>query len=318
MGFWQGLNEGLTFVIEEKARKTELEQARQERAAEREAAKAEREAAAKTAREDRLSEIVFGALVEKQKRDADAKVVSEEALQFFQRFPADSKNPNLEVLKNNPAQAAQLEKELRAWEVKNAGQVPMPQGDALWDFIVVTPTGQAKSVLPEGDINLHPTSYEEAAKSVAGIEETSGPTAVAQIKPTLYGTPNTENMKEARRALEQEVLKKANAALALVAGDAGADSDLRDAIGQFSNPNSEGYTKLMNLYGQDAFNTVASLGNAFSVAALQDPSLSNFSARRTEDINLANEVLNDPASSASEIAQAKELLNRAYGGNYGG
>jgi hypothetical protein len=35
MGFWQGLNEGLTFVIEQKTRKNELEAARQERAAER-------------------------------------------------------------------------------------------------------------------------------------------------------------------------------------------------------------------------------------------------------------------------------------------
>jgi hypothetical protein len=35
MGFWQGLNEGLTYVMEDKARKKELEDARQERAAER-------------------------------------------------------------------------------------------------------------------------------------------------------------------------------------------------------------------------------------------------------------------------------------------
>lgn len=37
MGFWQGLNEGLTYVMEDKARKKELEAARQERASERQA-----------------------------------------------------------------------------------------------------------------------------------------------------------------------------------------------------------------------------------------------------------------------------------------
>ena len=37
MGFWQGLDQGLTYVMEDKARKKELEDARQERAAERQA-----------------------------------------------------------------------------------------------------------------------------------------------------------------------------------------------------------------------------------------------------------------------------------------
>jgi hypothetical protein len=113
-------------------------------------------------------------------------------------------------------------------------------------------------------------------------------------------------------------MKKAAAELAAVAGDATADADLRAAIDQFTDPSSEGYATLMAKYGQSAFNTVASQGNAFSVAVMQDPSFVTFSTARLQDIELANQYLNDPSSTPEEIATARELLNQAYGGNYGG
>jgi len=328
MGFWQGVNEGLTFVMEADTRKKEIEQARKDRLAERqsdaEIRRQELEQARKYSLEDRdaankdkIRELMIGYGLERTKEEKAAEGLKLEAAKLFQLFP-DESNDKLEFLKSDPKAAAEAYSIVSDIMTKAAaGGAPITPDVAL-GFVYVNQYGEAKSVAPDLDIANYPATWEGLSSYREATLTPSGPTTIVSANPQAYLKPNTENMGVVRGAFERAVQAKAIADLPTLAGNATEESKLRASIEDFKNPNSEGYREIMKKYGQPIFNTFASKGDDFSAAILQDPNFTEFSTKRFGDIQLANQILNDPESSEDDKVGARELLNQAYGGNYGG
>jgi hypothetical protein len=96
MGFWQGLNEGYTYVMEEKARKKELMDAKQERMDERTAAKQERmdersynENQRKLEYNRNMTMATVPLLIEKRKQEEALAAVSAQQGRYFQERLSD-------------------------------------------------------------------------------------------------------------------------------------------------------------------------------------------------------------------------------------
>lgn len=310
MGFWQGVNEGLTYNMEKKALREEKQQAldlrKQERAEDRQY---ESDMFMKKIAEERKTALFELALKRKQDTTLSAELTGK-ATSFLGRLEGVD-DPRVAALANSPAMAAALEDKIVGIQeaAANAGQnVPLLQGEALLDLLTVYDSG-AGTVAPV-DI-----TYEDIASSDYSNAEDFYRTAEAlSAQPRgVYATLNPEasrmydpkSLEEGRKAFDQEVLRAASQELAAVKDDPTASSDLRALMDGYSKENSAERFALMDRFGPQAFASLANIGNPYVQNLAKDPQLSRYSA-----VWQLQGVLTDPEATPEEKAKAQELLGR--------
>jgi hypothetical protein len=310
MGFWQGINRGFAAVQEEKTRKRERQEELDLRKAEREEQrKYERETFMLQTAEGRR-DTLLALYVKKEQERAEAGALTGKAQSFLGRL-GDSEDPRVAALAGDPRTAAELEDQIRAIEIdaaKSGVELPPLQGESLLDLLTVYDSG-TKTVAPvqvtfdellSGDFSNTETYYETAA----ALSQPT-PRIDVKINPEAYRKYDPKTLEEGRKAFDQEVLSLANQALTDAAGDADKSSDIKSLIDGYATQGSAERFALMDMFGQQAFVSLAETGNPYVQNIEQDPQLSRYST-----VYQLNRVIADPEATEEEKAKAQELLAR--------
>ena len=316
MGFWQGMNEGLTFVLEEKARKKELEDARQERAAERQFNIDLEQTRYDRASADRFREVMFQLRMDKDTRDAEVEKLKQKAAPLWQLYEG-SKNPKLEELKASPAAAAETYAIVTdIMEKAAAASVPMDIETAL-SFVFINSSGEVESVAPDLNMENYEPTWEGAAAYRRATETVTQPNVVVSVDPKAYARTSTENIRVVSDAFNKTVLAAANADLARLApDDVTGKANLMNLIEGFGNTDSQQYFTLASAYGQTAYNMLVAPGGEFALAAQSAPQFRVYEIDRQATIEAAKMTIDDPSSPPAAIEAARADL-RQLGVPYG-
>ena len=286
MGFWQGLDAGLTAHLEEKARQKERQQEIDLRIAERdEVRKYERDLFMEQVKQDRIT----AALTERQRTYSEIATANREAAAdaaaFLTRLEGVD-DPRVAALAESPLVAANLEKELRKIEVTAASSglrnMPLLRGEALLELTTVSlPEGGVAPIeLPSIEDILGRDLGDEEAYFTTMQEVSQKPvTGTATLNPAAYYVPDPEVLEEGRKAFDQAVLRAANSAMtaAQQQGDAGLSSDLRAKIEGYGKEGSAERFELMDMFGQQAFASLITMDNPYIQDIQSDPMLSTYS-----------------------------------------
>jgi hypothetical protein len=317
MGFWQGINEGLTYSLEAKARKQERQQELDLRKQDMEIRRQERAEDRAFAKEDfklqiaeKNRETLFGLYVKREQEKSEVAALSGKANMFLGRLEGVD-DPRVAALAKDPRTAAELEDQLKSIEIeaaKNDVDLPPMQGEALLDLLTVydsksdsvAPVGVTFEDLLSGDFSNQDTYYQTAAAL-----STPAPRVSATINAEAYRLRDPKKLEEGRRAFDQEVLRAANERLAEVKDDPTASSELQGLMEGYAKEGSAERFALMDMFGQQAFASLASAGNPYIQNLEEDPTLSRYSAMWQ-----LQGVLNDPEATEEEKAKAQELLGR--------
>lgn len=286
MGFWQGLNSGLKAIQEEKTRKEERQQELDLRKAEREEQrKYDRDLFMEQVKQDRIT----AALTTRQKTYQETATAEREAAAdaaaFLTRLEGVD-DPRVAALAESPLVAANLERELRKIEITAASQglknMPLLRGEALLELTTVR--------LPEGGVApIELPSIEDILGRDLGDEETyfttmqevsqTPRTGTATLNPAAYYVPDPKVLEEGRKVFDQAVLRAANAAMSAAdeQGDAGLSANLRAKIENYGKEGSSERFALMDMFGQQAFATLAQMDNPYVQDIQSDPMLSAYS-----------------------------------------
>jgi len=333
MGFWQGLNQGLGVVQEEKARKRELEARQQEIQDDRAIRAKEREDDRKFAREDymfQLGESRRDALLTVfAKREADraaSQALTGKANLFLGRLEG-SMDPRVAALATDPATAAALEDKAIAIETARAEKgidLPPLQGEILLDLLTVqvSETGQVKPV----DVDIEDlmsmdltdrTQYEKLMIDLS--RPTTG--VYADISPEAFRIPDPKRLEEGRALFDQEVLRAANAYLTENAGDASVDEKMRPLIEGYAKAGSAERFALQEQFGAVAAANILSMENNPYVQDIsKDPQLAPFVGQAFVNIEQQKlkAIVDNPATPADQRQEAIDLLKTRHGVDYGG
>lgn len=333
MGFWQGLNQGLGVVQEEKARKRELETRQQEIETERDIRKQEREEDRKFAREDYMTGLIesrrdalIGVFAQKQAEKAAAQALTGKANLFLGRLEG-SMDPRVAALANDPATAAALEDRAIAIETARAEkgiELPPLQGEILLDLLTVqvSDTGQVKPV----DVDIEDlmsmdltdrTQYEKL------MIDLSRPTTrvYADISPEAFRIPDPKRLEEGRKLFDMEVLRAANAYLTENAGDASIDEKMRPLIEGYAKEGSAERFALQEQFGAAAAANILTMENNPYVQDIsKDWQLAPFVGQAYTNIEQQNlkTIVDNPATPADQRQEAIDLLKTRHGVDYGG
>lgn len=310
MGFWQGVNEGLTYSLEQKARRQERQQEidlrKQERAEDRAAAKED----FKLQIAEKNRETLFGLYVKREQEKSEVAALTGKANMFLGRLEGVD-DPRVAALAKDPRTAAELEDQLTAIEVKAQGSgadMPPLQGEALLDLLTVydpksdsvTPVGITFEDLLAGDFSNQETYYQTAAAL-----STPAPRVTATISPKAHRMYDPKKLEEGKKAFDQEVLRAASERLAEVKDDPTASSEIQGLMEGYAKEGSAERFALMDMFGQQAFANLAALDNPYVQNLEEDPTLSRYSAMWQ-----LQGILNDPEATEEEKAKAQELLGR--------
>jgi hypothetical protein len=310
MGFWQGINRGFAAVQEEKTRKRERQQEIDLRKAElEEQRKYDRETFMLQTAESRRDSLL-GLFVKQEQEKAEAGALTGKAQSFLGRL-GGIEDPRVAALAGDPRTAAELEDAIRAIEIdaaKSGVELPPLQGESLLDLLTVYDPG-TKTVAPvqvtfdellSGDFSNTETYYETAA----ALSQPT-PRVDVKINPEAYRKYDPKTLEEGRKAFDQEVLSLATQALTDAAGDADKSSDIKSLIDGYATQGSAERFALMDMFGQQAFVSLAETGNPYVQNIEQDPQLSRYST-----VYQLNRVIADPEATEEEKAKAQELLAR--------
>jgi hypothetical protein len=326
MGFWQGLNEGLSYVMEDKARKKELEAARQERLDERQASmdfqreqynlqKEDSAAIRKEERTSRLQETFLPVYADFKKRQMEATAVSGKAENLYKIF-GDSNDPKVVALRNNPAVAAGLWESITKVQEKAAGQgvklkIDLP---TLLANIVVNGSGEPIPLLTNQGIPKIET-FDDLATAVATFSVSMG-TATAELSPEFGFIPDPANLVEGRRLFDKTLFTIAGQERDRILEAAGDDSNgagqrAFDNISKYMEAASSGdaaaRAELEGMFGQQAFEATTDLNNIYTNALVDTPEFKPY----METIEIKRELLvivNDPNSTEERKNGAKQRL----------
>jgi hypothetical protein len=337
MGFWQGLNEGLTYVMEDKARKKELEAARQERLDERQAnmdfqmrqyeiQKADAAAAAEAARVDRLQEIALPLYVDRAKQEAEVKRVTAGAQSLLSIFensedPNIINDPKVIALRNNPSIADKLWKDITAVREKAVSQgITLPvDPQTLLDNMVVTGSGEPVPLLTSGGfpkINNYDDLVEAAATFSAPLT-----TAEAELDPEYGFIPDPTNLVEGRKLFEKNLFTVAAQERDRILKEAGEDVD---GAGQIAFGKIEKLLKdagtdpaaraeLERRFGQQAFDATITLNSPYTNALSDTPEFGAYMTQFKADTVRLQEIVADPNSTPAQKTAAQEELDKRIG-----
>lgn len=339
MGMWQGLLEGMNQVEDKKTREKELQDARDERAKEFQQqldveelrykrSKADADAIYIRGRKDKaededksqtnkFTETLIPLFVQREQTKAAAKVVDTNARALFAMFP-DSKDPKLEILKNNPTVASALYTEIQNAKKAAMGKgLDLPfEGQALLDNVMVTAVGDASYVEPDFESFFKEPidTVEKYVKAAAAIAAPL-PGATFVLNPETYFIPDGKNLTEAGKVFDDKVVELAVAAQGAFDNNAAEWTDLQELITSYkTDPGAR--VKLRSNFGQNAYNAIVDNPNPYTDAIEQDPSMTTFSKnyQRSKDIQKVQAILVDPNASEQNKAEAAALLRQLTGG----
>lgn len=321
MGFWQGVNEGLTYSLEKRAREKELADAKAERQYERDLAKKQRE-------EDRVFEReMFQQKILESRRDdlfkiAAARAKSQgEVSQFVgkaqalvSRFPGMEDDPRVAALMQNPMAAAQLEDTFREIEKKRAENdldLPPLMGATALDLITVqTPEGNFAPVSLSPEDILAMDMSDRAAYEGAMIElQRTPPGLDVTVSPEAYRMTNPKVLEEGRAAFDQEVLRAATQALNAASENPEAFTRLRTLLEDAGKENSPGMIALRDMFGAQALSSLQGMDSPYIQNLEKDPQLKRYFA-----ILELSRIASDPTATEDERTRAGELMRRLQGG----
>lgn len=312
MGFWQGMNAGLTSVLEEKARKRERQEEIDLRRAEREEQrKYEREMFMLQTAESRR-DALLSIYAKKEQEKAEVGALAGKAQSFLGRI-GDSEDPRVAAIASDVRTAADLEDQLRNIEIEAAKagvELPPLQGEALLDLLTVYDTG-TQTVSPvqitfddllSGDFS----QAEDYYKTAAALSQPT-PRVDVRLSPEAYRKYDPKTLEEGRKAFDQEVLRLANLTLQSpeIESDSDAFASIKALVDGFGEANSAERFALMDMFGPEAFASLAESNNPYIQNLEQDPQLSRYST-----LFQLNQVLADPEATEEEKAKAQELITR--------
>ena len=329
MGFWQGMNEGLTYVLEDKARKKEQDALRQERMDERTAAQAEKIADRAYAREQMMFQLNEGrrdsllGLFAKQEADkAESQKLTGQAQAFFSRVGEDAiEDPKVQALMNNPRLAAQLEEQAQALEKDLATKgvdAPPLRGQNLLDALAVfdpdTGAVAASNITLDDLMSMDLSDRSNYEKTMLDLSRTQGGgDAYATIKPDAYRVADPKKLEEGRKMFDQLVLRQAQTELANLDEASGEWADLKAQIDGYREENSAERLAIQDKYGYGAYKTLLETDNPYIQGLKNDPQLGQFSTMYTAEAQL-RAILADPEASQADKDGAAARL-RAWGMN---
>lgn len=330
MGFWQGLNEGLGVIREEKARKRELEARQQEIETEREIRKQEREQdwqrqieMFKMQQTQGFQEALYTQYAKREQAKLEAEGLRGKANTFLSRI-GDVDDPRVAQLASNPAVAAQLEDKYQEIQIGLAqkGIDPIPlEGQTLLDALTVQ--GSQGQVLP---VDITPddiaavTSQEDFFKTLFELSQPVVPTVSASFKPEVYLVPDPKNLQEGRNLFDQLVLEQANAYLEQNAGDANVDAEIRPLIEDYAKEGSAAKTKLRSMFGVTAAATLLETsGNPYLSGIQKDPQLAPFLAQAyaASEQQKLKAIVDNPGTPPDQRQEAIDLLKTRHNIDYG-
>lgn len=304
MGFWQGMNEGLTYVLDKKAA---------EASEEKQYAFIREEYQRKLidGRRDKLLELRIA-------RGGDSKEANEvtnQAKAFFARLGEDVlTDPRAQALLKSPTLAAQLQEQVSAIEVSRAKEgldAPPLQGQNLLDLLTIYDT-ETDTVAPAAlsvdeilalDVS-NPATYEEA---VLGLTNTQGDSAYATINPNAYLMVDPKKLEEGRKLFDEFVLQEAQTALLNIGEeDTAAKSDLLGLIEGYKVADSTERMKLQDQFGYSAYKKLRETNNPYIQDFKSDPKFDRFRLKYAED--QARAILADPEASQNDIDGANAWL----------
>lgn len=326
MGFWQGLNEGLTYVMEDKARKKELEAARQERAAERQAdialeekrfQRGKEEAAALRLEENknRLRESLVPLYVQRQQEIDAATKVSAGASQLYDIF-GDSTDPKVVALRNNPqvADAIWTEINKRREEAAKSGVILSIDLQTLLDNLVVKGSGEVVPVTLDAAL-IDVTDFEGYVSSVSKLS-TPLTSATAILSPEYGLIPNAKNLEEGRKLFDTNLYTIAGQQRDALLADSQTDTTgekqkawdkLNNTIQAATKGDAAAVATLRDTYGQQAFEATVATDNMYTAAIVDTPEFAPFAETYNLKAQLVG-ILSDPTATDTDKATAKDKL----------
>jgi len=334
MGFWQGLNEGLGVVREEKARKKEFDARQQEIQTERDIRRQEREQDYSRQKEmftlqqnASRQDALYAVYLKRQQEKAAAVALRGKANTFIGRL-GESNDPRVSALMSDPATAAQLEDTVQEIERKRAESgVDMPplQGKVLLDLLTVQvpETGQVKAV----DIDLEEintadlSNTDEFFRLNYELTRPVTPSVSASINPKAYFIPNPKTLEEGRVLFDDLVLQQANAYRETVANDPNKAADIDSMLKEYATEGSAGRTKLRAMFGPAAAETLlASSDNPYLSSVQQDPQLAPFVNQASANIEQQQlrAIVDNPGTPPDQRQEAIDLLKTRHGIAYAG
>ena len=327
MGFWQGLNEGLTYVMEDKARKKEQDALRQERMDERTAAQAEKVADRAAAREENLAKVKAAgitafaplAIAYANQNKASGELLTKQTSLMGRLSDADKEDPKYLALVNDPWQAAALEDQIRAAELKRQDSGNRDdsifRGQNLLDIAVgVTQAGEAV-VFPDPFELLAEIDFSDPISVAKAQARLAVPERVVDVRldPKVYFTADPKLLEEGRKTFDQLVLNKAQTNLNAYDVTGGAWGDLNDAIVNYGKDDLAARMELQNKYGYAAFKEMVALNSAYISNAKDDPQFTPYVTQYQTELDAATQALmNSPTASQADKNKAK-TLRRTWG-----
>ena len=336
MGMWQGILEGMNQVEAKKTREKELQDARDERAKEFQQqldveelrykrSKADEDARYVRGRKDDASDAASALatkrtealmpLVIQRIQDAKAaKTITSSAQALYDRF-GDSEDPKLKILKENPAVAAKVQEQLLAAEktAKEKGlDIPF-SGQGLLENIIIARTGDAEYVEPDyGSILSTPIEDAAGFAKVAAELTAPLPSATFVLDPSIYYIPDTKNIGEAGKAFDTMVIQQASAAQAALPESAAGWTELQNLMEGYDGKDPSARVKLRSLYGQKAYEALASSDNPIAKTIVDSPEMITFSKISEAKITL-RQIITSPTADADTKAAAQRKLAELEG-----
>ena len=326
MGFWQGLNEGLTYVMEDKARKKELEAARQERAAERQAdialeekrfQRGKEEAAALRLEENkmRMRDALVPLYVQRQQEIDAATKVTAGASQLYDIF-GDSTDPKVVALRNNPqvADAIWTEINKRREEAAKSGVILSIDLQTLLDNLVVKGSGEVVPVTLDAAL-IDVTDFEGYVSSVSKLS-TPLTSATAILSPEYGLIPNAKNLEEGRKLFDTNLYTIAGQQRDALLADSQTDTTgekqkawdkLNNTIQAATKGDAAAVATLRDTYGQQAFEATVATDNMYTAAIVDTPEFAPFAETYNLKAQLVG-ILSDPTATDTDKATAKDKL----------
>ena len=330
MGFWQGINEGLSEVMAQKERQRELEARQRETEQEREFRRQEAATSMAFEREQYMlqigetrRDILFEERLRIEKQQKEASALAGKASLFLSRFEGLEDDPAFIALASNPRLAAELQDKVIAIEESRAQNSidgpPLGGAELLRQISIFNPeTEETNFVIPsvEDIANMDmtdPTVYQTARLGMMG---SPGSGMEAYLDPSVSFIPDPTVLKEGRALFDAEVLRAAEAKLKELDSNSEEWSNLRAKIDNYGDENSSARMELQDLYGVGVAAKMLDLESPYITGFKSDPLLFPYVSAASE-IKVLNEIIGDPNAPADQKEEARSLLARKYGFNTG-
>lgn len=333
MGFWQGLNEGITYVLEKKAREREIEQQRQDRKAELQQQIDLEEARYRRGRADQLEdekrakkeawvETLLPLYVQREQQKSASLQVTPAAASFFQRFSGVD-DPKLELFLNNPTAAAEAEAQLaeleKKWGSKGLDFSSAFSGKALLDMIEVSPSGSAAVVDPrlEDFMDADTMTVDQFAK-IYGDLTSPLPGASVTFNPKLGVVPESQNLAVGEKYFQQQLILAAQRQQETITDTNSAEwSTMKDLIDNASKGDLSALNTLQNEYGYQVYKEMAQNTDPLLRPYLDSAQVQPLRTAYETEQKL-RDIVTDPNSTETQKADAAKILEEQFGVILGG